>query len=477
MNRRRHAYHVYDAGRAGSAEAATGDGTMSPDAAGTAGGSRPRVAVVGGGFAGLATVKALKDAPVRVLWIDRRNHHVFQPLLYQVATAMLPSGDIAAPLREVVRNQSNTLVAMAEVIGVDLERRQIVAWAPDRGEATFPYDYLVVATGVEQSYFGHDEFARFAPGLKSLEDAGEIRSKLLQAYETAETEVDPSKHRDLLTVVLVGAGPTGAELAGAIAGMAKVTLKSNFRRIDPSQTRVILLDNGPRILATFAEDLSRRAHDRLTQMGVEVRTGSHVDLVDEQGVIVAGQRIPSRTVLWTAGVQPSPAGRWLRTETDRAGRVAVEPDLSVRGRPEVFAIGDTAHLEQNGKPLPGVAQVALQQGRYVARLIANRVVGQPVPAPFRYFDRGNMAIIGKKFAILESGKMKLSGLPALMAWAGIHLAYLPQPGSRFEVLTRWVWTYATGERGSRVILGGPRDPHGTGSPVLPSTASTELGAG
>jgi NADH:quinone reductase (non-electrogenic) len=450
---------------------------MSPDAATTAGGSRPRVVVVGGGFAGLATVRALKDAPVSILLIDRRNHHIFQPLLYQVATAMLPSGDIAVPIREVVRKQSNTTVAMAEVIGVDPDRRQVIAWTPDGGEAVVPYEYLVLATGVEQSYFGHDEFARFAPGLKSLEDAGEIRSKLLRAYESAETEIEPSKHRDLLSVVLVGAGPTGAELAGTIAGMAKVTLKANFRRIDPSQTRVILVDNGPRILATFAEDLSRKAHDRLTQLGVEIRTGSHVDMVDEQGVIVSGQRIPSRTVLWTAGVKPSPAGAWVRTETDRGGRVAVQPDLSARGRPEVFAIGDTAHLEQNGKPLPGVAQVALQQGRYVARVIASRIAGQPAPPPFKYSDRGNMAIIGKKFAILESGKVKLSGLPALMAWAGIHLAYLPQTGSRFDVLTRWLFTYATGERGSRVILGGPRHQQNTGSTVLPSAASTELGLG
>ncbi len=442
----------------------------------TVGNRRPRVVVVGGGFAGLATVKALADAPVDILLIDRRNHHIFQPLLYQVATAMLPSGDIAAPIREVLRKQRNTAVALSHVTGVDPERRHVLAWAPDRGEAAIAYDYLVLATGVEQSYFGHDEFAAFAPGLKSLEDAQEIRSKLLRAYETAETEIDPSKHRDLLTVVLVGAGPTGAELAGAIAGMARVTLKANFRRIDPGATRVILLDNGPRILATFSDELSRKAHDRLTSMGVEIRTGSHVDKVDELGVIVGGERIASRTVLWTAGVRPSPAGHWLSTETDRAGRVAVQPDLSVRGRPEVFAIGDTAHLEQNGRPLPGVAQVALQQGRYVGKLIAQRVAGGPVPPPFHYADRGNMAVIGKKFAILESGKVKLSGLPALAAWAGIHLVYLPQD-NRLEVLFRWVKTFATGARESRVIFGGPQPPHDEPSAVPPSSASTEAGTG
>ena len=400
---------------------------------------------MGGGFAGLAAVKALKHAPVRILLIDRHNHHVFQPLLYQVATAMLPPEDIAAPIREVLRRQSNTTVAMSEVIGVDPERRQVLAHAPDGGEASLPYDYLVLATGVEQSYFGHDEFAPFAPGLKSLVDAQAVRSKLLRAYETAEIEEDPSKHQDLLTMVLVGAGPTGAELAGTIANMAKVTLKSDFRRVDPRSTRVILLDNGPRILTAFGEELSRKAHDRLTAMGVEVRTGAHVEHVDEKGVVVAGQRIASRTVLWTAGVQPSPAGQWLRAATDRAGRVSVQPDLSVAGRPEVFVVGDTAHLEANGKPLPGVAQVAIQQGRYVGKLIASRVGGRPTPPPFRYFDKGNMAVIDRNFAILESGKLRLSGFPAWAAWAAIHLVYLPQ--HRGETLRRWGWRISGAREG------------------------------
>ncbi len=423
---------------------------MSPGEAPGAPDGRPRIIVVGGGFAGLAAVKALKNAPVHILLIDRRNHHVFQPLLYQVATAMLPTSDIAAPIREVLRKQENVIVAMAEVTGVDPERRQVLVSAPDRGETTVAYDYLVLATGVTQSYFGHDEFARFAPGLKSLEDAQAIRSKLLRAYETAETEPDPSKHPDLLTVVLVGAGPTGAELAGTIANMARVTLKSDFRRVDPRLTKVILLDNGARILAGFAEELSRKAHERLTAMGVEIRTGAHVEHVDDQGVVVAGRRIASRTVLWTAGVQPSPAGQWLRTETDRAGRTSVRPDLSVPGRPEVFVVGDTAHLEANGKPLPGVAQVAMQQGRYVGKLIASRVAGRPAPPPFRYFDKGNMAVIGRNFAILESGKLRLSGFPAWAAWAAIHLAYLPH--NRSEVIVQWAWSYFAGKRDSRLIL-------------------------
>jgi NADH dehydrogenase len=405
---------------------------------------------VGGGFAGLAAVKALRNAPVRVLVIDRRNHHVFQPLLYQAATALLPPADIAVPIREVVRKQGNASVAMAEVTGVDPERRQVLACVPDRGEVPLPYDHLVLATGVEQSYFGHDEFAPFAPGLKSLEDAEAVRSKLLRAYETAETEEDPAKHRDLLTVVLVGAGPTGAELAGSIANMARVTLTSNFRRIEPRSTRVLLLEGGPRILPSFCEALARKAHDRLARIGVEVRTGAHVERVDAQGVVVAGQRIASRTVLWTAGVRPLPVGQWLGAETDRAGRVSVGPDLSVSRRAEVFVIGDTAHLVQDGKPLPGVAQVAMQQGRYVGELIASRVTGRPTPPPFRYFDKGNMAVIGRNFAILESGKVRVSGVPAVAAWAAVHLAYLPH--DRAQVILKWAWTHVTGKRGSRLIL-------------------------
>ena len=428
------------------------------------GDSRPRVIVVGGGFAGLAAVKALRHAPVQIILIDRRNYHVFQPLLYQVATAMLPPGDIAVPIREVVRRQPNAIVAMGEVTGVDPERRQVQASAPDRGETTLPYDYLVLATGVEQSYFGHDEFAPFAPGLKSIEDAEAIRSKLLRAYETAETEENPASHRDLLTMVLVGAGPTGVELAGAIAQMARVTLKADFRRVDPRSTRVILLDNGPRILAGFSEDLSRKAHARLTAMGVEIRTGAHVDQVDSEGVVVGGQRIGSRAVLWTAGVRPSPAGRWLRAETDRAGRARVQPDLSVAGRPEVFVVGDTAAVEHDGRPLPGVAQVAMQQGRYVGKLIASRVAGRPDPAPFSYFDKGNMAVIGRNFAILESGRLRLSGFPGWAAWAFVHLAYLPEAHNRASVIGTWGWSYLTGRQSSRLIL----DPHVPAAAVVGS---------
>src|SRR5262245_22883033 len=425
-------------------------------------GDRARVIVVGGGFAGLAAAKALRGARADVLLIDRRNHHIFQPLLYQVATATLPPEAISVPIRQVLRKQGNATVVMADVTGVDLERRQVLAWSSERGTTAIEYDYLVLATGVEQSYFGHDEFARFAPGLKSLPDAQAIRSKLLRAYEAAETEEDPAQHRDLLTMVLVGAGPTGVELAGAIADMARVMLRSNFRRIDPRSTRIILLDNGPRILAAFGEDLSRRAQERLASMQVEIRARAHVDQVDDKGVVVGGDRIASRTVLWTAGVRPSPAGQWLRAETDRGGRVAVRPDLSVPGRPEVFVIGDTAHLEQRGKPLPGVAQVAMQQGRYVGTLIARRLTGRPPASAFSYFDKGAMAVIGKNFGILESGKLRLSGFRAWIAWAAIHLGYLPQAQHRGQVFLQWAWTYMTGQQGSRLILEAVPPPSASG---------------
>ena len=415
-------------------------------------GAQPQVIIVGGGFGGLAAAKALKDAPVRVILLDRMNHYVFQPLLYQVATAGLAPADIAAPIREVLRKQLNATVALLEVTRVDVDEHQVFFSYLDGEERSLPYDYLILATGVQQSYFGHDEFAPFAPGLKSLTDAEAIRAKLLKAFEIAEIEVDPSQHRDLLTFVLVGAGPTGVEMAGAIADMVRGTLKSDFRRIDPRSARIILIEGGPKILPAFSERLSRKAHARLTRMGVEIRTNARVEHVDAEGVVVGGERIASRTVLWTAGVTPSPAAQWLKVEADHAGRVRVLPDLSVSGRPEIFVVGDTASLDQDGKPLPGVAQVAMQQGRYVGRSIAARVAGQtPLPA-FRYFDKGNMAVIGRNFAILESGRVHLSGFIAWLAWAAIHIAFLPQAGNRLMVFTQWAWSYITKQGGSRLIL-------------------------
>src|SRR6185295_5361345 len=353
----------------------------------------PHVVIVGGGFGGLAAARSLRNAPVRVTLIDRSNHHLFQPLLYQVATAMLASGDIAAPIRHLLRKQRNVTVGMAEVTGVDVAKRRVLVDYLGQPDTPFEYDYLILATGASHSYFGHNEFAPFAPGMKTLADAESVRAKVLKAFETAEIEEDPSKHQDLLTFVLVGAGPTGVEMAGALAELRRFTLKSDFRRIDPQRARIILAQAGPRILETFPEELSRKAQARLERVGVEVRLGKPVKAIDEAHVLIGDESIPCRTVIWTAGVAPSPAGKWLNTPTDRAGRVRVQPDCSVPEHPEVFVIGDTASLEQDGEPLPGVAQVAMQEGHHVGKVIGNKETGRPAPLPFRYFDKGNMAVI------------------------------------------------------------------------------------
>ena len=412
----------------------------------------PRVVIVGGGFGGLAAAKALGKTPARVLLIDRTNHHLFQPLLYQVATAVLAAGQIASPIREILGRQRNTTVILGEVTGVDVNHQSVLVSSADRDDVPVLYDYLVLATGAGHSYFGHDEYEKFAPGLKSLADAVATRNKILQAFEQAEAEEDPSRHRDLLTFVLVGAGPTGVEMAGALAGLVRSTLRSEYRRIDPSAARIILVDLGNRVLGTFADDLSRAARERLEKLGVEVRLGHGVDQIDAEGVTVAGERIASKTVIWTAGVAPSPAGEWLKGETDRAGRVRVRADLTVVGHPEIFVVGDTASLDQDGKPLPGVAQVAMQQGRYAGRLIHRRVTGRAAPGPFRYFDKGNMAVVGKGFAVLQSGRVHVSGLLAWLAWAAVHLEFVGQSSLRISVFLQWVWTYLTGQRGSRLIV-------------------------
>ena len=412
----------------------------------------PRVVIVGGGFGGLAAAKALRQTPAEVILIDRTNHHLFQPLLYQVATSVLAPGQIGTPIRGVVGKQENTTVILGEVSAVNKEQRYVVANSADRHEVQILYDYLILATGVTHSYFGHNEFEQFAPGLKSLADAVGIRNRILQAFEQAEAEEDPSQHPELLTFVLVGAGPTGVEMAAALAVMVQTTLHSEFRRIDPLSARVVLVDMGNRVLRTFAEDISEAAKRRLERLGVEVRLGHGVDQIDEEGVVVAGERIASRTVIWTAGVAPSPAGKWLGVETDRAGRVKIQRDLTVPGHPEIFVIGDTASLQKDGEPLPGVAQVALQQGRYAGKLIRRRVEGKPALPPFRYFDKGNMAVVGKGFAVLESGKFHLTGFLAWLAWAGIHIQFLATTNLRISVFVQWMWTFLTGQRGSRLIV-------------------------
>jgi NADH:ubiquinone reductase (H+-translocating) len=411
-----------------------------------------RVVIVGGGFGGLATAKALKRASAEVVLIDRTNHHLFQPLLYQVATTVLSPAQIGSPIREILRDQRNTIVILGEVTGVDKDKKCVFVSNADRENVPLPYDYLVLATGVTHSYFGHNEFAKFAPGLKGLADAEAIRNKVLQAFEQAEAEEDPKRHADLLTFVLVGAGPTGVELAGALSTLVRSVLRSDFRRIDPTSARIVLVDRGPRVLGTFAKELSEAAKHRLEKLGVEVRLGQSVDQIDAEGVVVGGERIESKAVIWTAGVAPSPAGKWLAVETDHAGRVRIQNDLSVPTHPEIFVIGDTASLDQDGKPLAGVAQVALQQGRYAGKLIHRRIAGKSSPKPFRYFDKGNMAVVGKGFAVLQSGKFRVSGLLAWLAWAGIHLQFLATSSLRLSVFLQWVWTYLTGRRGVRLII-------------------------
>jgi NADH:ubiquinone reductase (H+-translocating) len=437
--------------------------------------SVPRVVVVGGGFGGLAAAKALKHSPVHVTLIDRTNHHLFQPLLYQVATSVLAPGQIASPIRGILRKQKNATVILGEVTGVNKDLRCVLVNSADREGVEVPYDYLVLATGVRHSYFGHNEFEKFAPGLKSLADAVEIRNKILQAFEQAEAEEDPSRHRELLTFVLVGAGPTGVEMAGAIAVLVRNTLRSEFRRIDPTSARIVLLDASTRILGTFAEPLSQAAKNRLESLGVEVRLGHGADQIDDEGVIVAGERIASKTVIWTAGVAPSPAGKWLGAETDRAGRVRIQRDLTVAGHPEILVVGDTASLDQDGKPLPGVAQVAIQQGRYAGKLIRSCVTGASAPPAFRYFDKGNLAVVGKGFAVLQTGKFRLSGFLAWCVWAAVHLEFLGTSSLRVSVFVQWVWTYITGQRGSRIIVNYPasesassKAPHAPMDQMLPT---------
>jgi NADH dehydrogenase len=419
---------------------------------------RNRVLIIGGGFAGIAAARALKRADVEITLIDRRNHHIFQPLLYQVATAVLAPSEIAAPIRQLEARQKNLRVLLAEVKGIDVRARMAEVTSPGVGSRKLEYDFLVVATGMRPSYFGHDEFAPFAPGLKSLNDAETIRTKILSAFELAESTEDEQERARQLTFVLVGAGPTGVELAASIAQLVSVTLRGNFRRIDPTKSRILLVDGGDRILPTFAESLSRKAAKHLTKLGVEISTGVKVEKVDGQGVVAAGVRIPSATVLWTAGVSASPVVKMLGTTTDRAGRAFVGPYMDILEVPDVFVAGDAATITQDGHPVPGVAQAAIQQGRFVGHVIANRVRGRKDRRPFRYNNKGNMAVVGKNFAILEAGHWRSSGFVTWLVWAALHVLALPQLQNRFRVQTQWFWSYLSGQRSSRLISEAPRPP-------------------
>ena len=408
----------------------------------------PHVVVIGAGFAGLACARALRRAPVRVTIVDRRNHHLFQPLLYQVATAGLNPGDIAVPIRSFLRRQKNLDVVLAEVNGFDLDGRRVIL----AGGETLPYDHLLVATGATHSYFGKLEWARFAPGLKNVEDALEIRRRVLLAFEEADREPDPRRREALLTFVIVGAGPTGVELAGAIAEIARHTLASEFRRIDPRQARVVLLEGVDRVLPTYAPDLSDAARRQLETLGVEVRTSALVTGMDADGVTVGEQHVPSRTVLWGAGVAASPLARHLAAPLDRAGRLKVNPDLTVPGHENVYAAGDLALvLQRDGTPVPGVAPAALQEGRHVARNISATLHGEP-RRPFHYWNKGILSTIGRARAVGEVGPFHVRGLLAWLAWLFVHIFFLIGFRNRFAVILQWAWSYATWGRGARLIV-------------------------
>jgi len=409
-------------------------------------GRRPHVVIVGAGFGGLRVAQALGNAPVEVTMIDRNNHHLFQPLLYWVATAGLSPADISSPIRHVLRKQKNTSVVMAEVTGVDIQGQRVLM-----SDREIPYDYLVLATGSQDNYFGHPEWSASAPGLKSIVEATAIRSRILRAFEVAEIEPDPEKVRELLTFVLVGAGPTGVEMAGAIAELAHKALARDFRHIDPTSTRVILVEAAPHILNTFPEKLARKAHSALNRLGVEIRTGVPVEHIDADGVTLDGQHIASKTVIWCAGVAASPAGKWLGVEVDRGGRVKVNADLTVPGHPNIFVIGDTASLMQQGKPLPGVAPVAMQQGQHVAKLIKQHLASGEPAQPFHYIDKGNLATVGRSYAIVALKGWRMTGLLAWMLWLVVHIYYLIGFRNRLVTIIQWAWTYFTYNRGARLI--------------------------
>lgn len=422
-----------------------------------------QVVIIGGGFGGLYTARALKHAPVHVTLVDRRNFHLFQPLLYQVATGWLSPADIASPLRAILKRQRNAQVLLAEAIAIDVAKRQVALTT-----GSLRYDTLIVATGARHHYFGHERWEQLAPGLKTIEDATEIRRRLLFAFEAAERELDAEHVRAWLTFVIVGGGPTGVELAGTLGELARDTLRHDFRHIDPAEAAIFLVEGTDRILPSYPPQLSAKAASALARLGVKVWTNAVVTDVQSEAVTLRrgaqSDSLPARTVLWAAGVQASPLGRLLASATgaelDRAGRVMVEPDLSLPGHPEIFVIGDLAHCRtQQGQPLPGVAPVAMQQGRYVAQLVQRRLQGETMPS-FRYRDRGNMAIVGRAQAVADLGWLRFSGFFAWLAWLFIHLLNLVEFENRVLVTIQWAWNYFTRNRSARLI---------TGEPVLPVT--------
>jgi NADH:ubiquinone reductase (H+-translocating) len=422
----------------------------------------PHVVIIGGGFGGLYAARALRRAAVRVTVIDRRNYHLFQPLLYQVAAATLSPADIAAPIRQILRRQENATVVLAEVVAIDTAAKCVVL-ADDRRVG---YDYLIVASGAVDQYFGHDEWAPIAPALKTIDDATEIRRRFLLAFEAAEQETDPEVRRALLTFVVIGGGPTGVEMAGSFAEIAHHTLRREFRSIDPAAARIVLVEGGKRLLAAYPDELSDRAKRDLEELGVEVRLGSIVTRIDIGAVFIGDERIPAYDVVWAAGVAASPLGKTIGAPVDRMGRVSVEPDLSVPGHPEIFVIGDLAaitHDSADGKPLPGVAQVAMQGGAAVAKNIVRAMRGEP-RQPFHYRDKGNMATIGRARAIAEIRGLKLTGFVAWLTWLFVHILFLIGFRNRLIVLLEWASSYLTWQRGARLITGG----------VRPDTVAKEL---
>jgi NADH dehydrogenase len=419
-------------------------------------GGRPRVVIVGAGFGGLHAAKALRNLPVAVTVVDRRNHHTFQPLLYQVALAVLSPADIAQPIRTILRRQSNTEVLMDEVNAIDVQARRVSL----ASGAQIPYDYLVIATGSTHSYFGKNEWAPLAPGLKSIEDAIEIRRRVLLAFELAERQMQEHGWHPPLNFVVIGGGPTGVELAGAISDIAKLYMRHDFRHIDPTKARVLLLDNGPRILAAYPEDLSAKAERELFHLGVEVHTGSNVTNIGPGWVEANNQRIDAAVILWAAGVQASPLGKMLGAPIDKRGCVIVDNNLNPPGLPEVFILGDLAHFEQDGHQVPGVAQPAMQMGDHIGKMIAADIAQKRRPA-FRYFDKGDMATIGRMAAVAKVEwpfKAHLSGFPAWVTWIVVHIFFLIGFRNRVAVFSQWIWTYFTFTRGARLITGDQRLP-------------------